>query len=359
MRPEAWEANPSAVIPKRGCVRRSVWLDLWSMVTSKKYLSFIVFSLWSLGSCTETDVNVNLNPNQGTDGTSVQVNFPDTRNASDTMGVLCTVDQDCWPVSVCIDGICGRECVTNEECKTKGGLCRDWRCEEGGADAGTQSDSSTPNSDSGNPVADPGTPTPDPGPSPSDLGTPDEAPVDFGTTPTKGYGDPCMGSDECESGLCVALGAVQGFCTQECQQTQDCPVAHACYPVGGGTKICAPSDAGAPADCVNPGCLGLSLNNGLNSCVCTHACQTASDCPGVMACSYAATANGNQKLCVPVGEVCYPDPNQLNACFQFCYPETLEAGFCTATCDSTLDCPSGSPCITDQLPNGTSLKTCQ
>jgi len=329
------------------------------MVRPRKYVSYILFFAGILWCCTETDVNVNLNNNPGSDGTSTQVNFPDTRNAPDTLGALCTTDQDCWPVSVCIDGICGRECVTDEECKAIAGTCRDWRCEQDGVDAGTANDSSPVKTDSGPPVSDPGPPTPDSNPPAPDPGPPDNAPAETGPTPTKGYGEPCTAAAECESGLCVALGTPQGFFTMECQQTQDCPISHACYPVGGGTKICAPSDAGVSVDCLSPTCFGISLDNGLGSCVCSHECQSASDCPGVMACSYAATATGNQKLCIPVGELCDPDPNQVNACYQFCYPETVDAGFCTATCETTMDCPAGSPCVTDQLPNGTALKTCQ
>ncbi len=278
--------------------------------------------------CAEVNIEESNNPNPpGTD-----VSAPECP----TCDQPCTTDQECWPSSVCLDGICGRECVTDEECVALGAFCHDHRCKEAAPQDTVGSVDTTPP-----PPTDTGGPLPE-DTSPPDTSVPDTTTTDPGT-PKKGFGDPCLEAEECESDLCLDVGiAGTGFCTKACARSKDCGAGFSCYPVSADQKVCAPSDVGTPVDCTASTCFGLvTLQNGLGQCVCSADCLDASDCPSNMVCSYAQTQTGNVKVCIPFGNPC----TSADDCYQqACAGEPGSTGFCTATCETTLDCPGGAVC---------------
>ncbi len=333
---------------------------------SARVMGLFLASLWALG-CNDVNVGVGA----GTD-TGATLPLADLPAAADTLGALCTRDQQCWPAAVCLQGVCSRECVTAVECGP-GRQCKDFRCEA------TQ------------PLPDLGPPPPDPGPAPADPGhglqDPGSAPVDPGPASSdpgpppfdpgpsqdsgcgfpiaQGYSAPCKCPAACATGLCLGRDGDLGFCTKRCSTAKDCPGKDACFDLGtdeqgAPIKLCSFSDSGKEVDCQAGLCNStLNLPNGMNECVCTVECVDASDCQANAACAFVATPFGNKKLCVPVGGPCDPSQTAQSPCFNLCYPTTLTEGFCTATCESTLDCPAASPCVEEVLPDGTRLKTCR
>ncbi|MBR57287.1 MAG: hypothetical protein CMH54_04435 [Myxococcales bacterium] len=287
------------------------------------------------------EVNIEESNNQNTNPSDTDASAPECPTCDEP----CTTDQECWPSSVCLDGICGRECVTDEECVAQGAFCHDHRCKAANPQDTTGSvDTSTP-TDTGSSPQDTGQP---------DTSVPDTTSSDPGT-PKKGFGDPCQEGSECESSLCLDVGiAGTGFCTQACTRSKECGAGFLCAPVSATEKVCAPSDVGNPVDCAASTCFGLlSLQNGLGQCVCSGECLDASDCPASMVCSYAQTQAGNVKACIPFGAPC----SGPNDCYQqACAGEPGSTGFCTATCETTLDCPGGAACAGV---DGTSQTYCQ
>lgn len=255
----------------------------------------------------------------------------------------CSQHLDCAPDGACVGGTCVHECDEDWECgEEPGWQCISFQCffaDPPGQDTGP-----------------PDTGTPDP---------PDVAePVDTAKPPVKsGYGVPCGSKDECESGLCVQNQATgQGTCTKLCGAPGDCPGKDTCINVQQGTSICYPSDSGqacpaAPGACVS----GFSLTDGKGACTCAVVCETAADCQSGAACSTWQVAGSTQRLCTPIGLSCKLVRNKPkgDVCHQICYPLTATSGLCSAQCVTSLDCPSGWKCMSEALPDGSVLKTCQ
>ena len=152
-----------------------------------------------------------------------------------------------------------------------------------------------------------------------------------------------------------------GFCTQHCTTAKDCPGTHVCYDIGGGTRICAKSDAGKQVDCGSPLCVsGFNLEDGNGKCVCTVECVDAQDCPSSAACAVVGTPTGNRRLCMPLGQACDPANAAKQACFGFCVSIPPGAGFCTTQCVKTPDCPAGWSCETAAVDEaGTQIQFCK
>ena len=251
----------------------------------------------------------------------------------------CTQHVDCAPTGACVGGWCKTECVDDWQCGEEPGWeCTNFQCL----------------------FSDPFTPDTGPVEKPEDVAQP---PPDTGPPARSGYGVPCLGKDECESGLCVENQATgSGTCTKLCGKPSDCPGKDACIVVQQGTSICYASDSGKacpapPAACVG----GVSLNDPKGGCVCTVECETSADCQTSAACSQWQVGTSTMKLCTPIGLPCKVSTvnPKGDTCHQLCYPITNTSGACSAQCATALDCPAGYSCFTESLPNGSVLKTCQ
>jgi hypothetical protein len=286
----------------------------------------------------------------------------------DVLGSRCSRDRDCWPEAVCIGGSCERECVTDFECATSnpGTLpgtyqCKDWRCVPASATPTPAVDAGgAPPRDTGRPAPDTYAPAPDPGPGAIDPGTPQ---TDDGCGPNgRDYGQACTCPSSCKSGLCAgATGGNQGFCTDRCNTAKDCPGTHVCYDIGGGSRICAKSDAGKQVDCNTGVCIaGLNLPDGLGNCVCTVECVDGKDCPSNASCTLVATPGGNRKLCMPIGQTCDSNNPAKQACYGFCVSIGGGQGFCTTQCNTGADCPAPWTCEAATVEGtGTQISICK
>lgn len=272
----------------------------------------------------------------------------------------CTKDSDCLPAGVCIDGLCGSECVHNNQCPGKT-TCIKYRCRLPAppADVPQQPEEVTVTD-----VADlTDEPEVDIGPD-QDLSPPEDTPVEDvnntdeglapGCEPTQGpYGAACSCKEECASALCVVNKIINtGQCTQLCTNDNQCPQPDVCVIVDD-TGICVPNDSGQPSSCdpaENYCYKQLVAFNKINQCVCTAPCITKADCPTGFACH--ADNQVLIKYCVSVGEMC---ATGYVPCFGECAGDpSVGQGFCTALCVSTADCPDDWTCT----PIGGGLSIC-
>ena len=238
--------------------------------------------------------------------------FPDTPG--------CQSDQECMPTGVCLNSSCGQECNSDAQC-LNGYVCQNYRC--------------IPGAGPGEDIVDPPDDTVDP---PTD--TADECPPKNGA-----YGDLCECKEQCTTQLCVQnLQTDQNTCTQYCTGDSNCPGTDICVMVEQGVSICYYNDAGVTSTSCNPdqaSCFkGMVLNNQLGQCVCTVPCvDAAGSCPNGMACHFDQSFN--QKFCVAVGDICTV---AQNPCYSGSCLGDGQAGYCTAICVSTADCPAGWLC---------------
>lgn len=299
-------------------------------------------------------------------------------------GEECSDDEECLPLGVCLDKLCGRQCSRDQDCPN--GACRLYRCVDPGLDTLDSGLQDVPGSDSRDRIpcekhiecADyemaciegfcdreciESWHCEDPGLVCEHYRCVDAPEVDAvvyedtleDTGPicppeNRGYGVACECAAQCATGLCVqntVLGS--GSCTQYCPGG-DCPNVDLCVVVDmTGTRVCVANDAGKSTSC-NPDlalCMsGQYIKNSMNSCVCTVPCQNAAGyCPQGQACHF----DGNQRFCVPVGTPCTAN---YNGCFGVCVGLEGEQGTCSAICYSAADCPGGWSC--DPLGDGMS-----
>src|SRR5690242_6112146 len=77
----------------------------------------------------------------------------------------------------------------------------------------------------------------------ANMSTIDDASISPDAPPKKGFGEPCTGNAQCDSGLCILVGT-HGQCTQTCG---DCPTGYGCLGVTGinvegqVTFVCVPT----------------------------------------------------------------------------------------------------------------------
>ncbi len=283
----------------------------------------------------------------------------------------CTIDEECLPVAVCLDGFCGHECTVDKDCPgilecvfyrcvvegrgedvavedaaekvpcTKhvecdpyemaciDGFCdrectKDWQCD--GPDmacVGYMCKAVEP-----------------PAPDVTDAVTEPDLPP--GCDPKNGpYGAACTCAEECSSSLCIQNKRTQSaMCTQYCQNDAQCPGNDIC--IGLGTaEVCILNDSGEPTSCDPNQALcykGLFLTNKLGKCACTVPCTKASDCPDGQGCHVL----GADKVCVTTGETC---GSGYNPCFGECAGDPNSGvGFCTNLCITSTDCPNNWTC---------------
>ena len=228
--------------------------------------------------------------------------------------IPCQSHVDCDPVDMaCIDGFCGKECTQDWHCEDPLLHCDHYQC--------------LPSVGPGNDTIEP--------------------PEDTGDCPPKdgAYGALCGCKEQCATQLCVQNFLTgQNTCTQYCTGDVNCPGTDICVLVEQGTSICYINDAGVtPPSCVpeQSGCLkGMVLTNQLGQCTCTVPCiDAAGSCPAGMACH--SDDGAAMKYCVMVGASCTA---AQNPCYSASCLGDGQTGYCTALCNSNLDCPAGWSC---------------
>lgn len=308
---------------------------------------------------------------------------------TDTITPECTIDEQCLPVAVCLDGFCGQECAKNEDCP---GIleCVLYRCvvEGGGEDLRTEDNAEkipcqkhvdcdpyemacidgfcdrecTKDWQCGGTAAKcvgymcqaEATPDADAADATQidDITAPPDTSLPPDCDPTDGpYGAACHCKQECSSALCIENKITNSaICTQYCQNDAQCPGPDVCVAVNT-TSVCILNDSGQATSC-NPDeafCYkAYFLTNKLGKCACTSLCKKAADCPEGFGCHVV----GADKFCVSTGETCSSD---YNPCFGECAGDlTVGVGFCTNLCIVSTDCPDGWTC----QPIGQGLSVC-
>ena len=326
----------------------------------------------------------------------------------------CMGPQDCPADQTCLGGVCGRECMWDEDCgDTLRFLCKEMKCEPvvtgydvHDGDAGLTD--ATPPLDTGDAVEVPcekdldcdpyqmacidgvcdrectkDEHCGDPGrycyayrcfdkeadPAPGDVTDPPDATPDAAVDsdgPKKAYGQACAAGTECEGGFCLQIDlAGNKICTQPCpnQSPYECPGLDICYgfPMGGGVTewVCIPNDAGQSCGA----CLSaIELQSGTGQCICSVKCDSAEKCPNEMACAPVLLSGQQTKVCMPIGAQCDPQAmaTYTSNCFGICYPTNPAAttGFCSASCSGNNDCPTGYTCHAEVI-EGQTIRTCQ
>ncbi|MDF1563564.1 MAG: hypothetical protein P1V51_11000 [Deltaproteobacteria bacterium] len=187
---------------------------------------------------------------------------------------------------------------------------------------------------------------------------------DYGPSP---MGTACSGTvNTCQSGMCLTL---VGACTDSCQHDRDClsgdactlligdfdgnyidEVRTICFPRGfGGTTgdACSSND-----QCMRGNCMGTPPGS-----ICADPCCKSTDCPTGFTCQPVQRpgAEGLFRACgampptgtAPVGSPCNRadhTPCRSAWCFE---DKTGAPPYCTDTCCSDADCPSGFRCLSE------------
>ncbi len=118
-----------------------------------------------------------------------------------------------------------------------------------------------------------------------------------------GFGDACQSNNDCRVGFCISDGQ-RAFCSQTCNNDQDCPDGGQCAAVQGGGGACIPGTPGAgmadfgdpcqqSTDCRSQIC----LNDGENL-FCSEQCGGDADCPPGGQCIQLQGGGG---ACIPGG----------------------------------------------------------
>ena len=188
----------------------------------------------------------------------------------------------------------------------------------------------------------------------------------------KGYWEPCVLGAECESTFCVGDPIEGGGrCTQRCGAARDCPGLDICLDTDPGALfvgVCFRNETGQPCfdggDCVEGVCLtppdGLPWVDVQN--ICVSRCGADDKCPAGYTCEVVQTNTGPARVCntnvrrldicpdgfidqcigsgacaIPAGR----DPFDIYRCIAV--GEGVP-GYCSCTCRSTADCPTGFGC---------------
>ncbi len=203
------------------------------------------------------------------------------------------------------------------------------------------------------------------------------------------YGDLCRCGADCASGFCVEnkLRAAR-TCTDRCQNDNFCPGIDTCVEVmlsgptpecpdinpdgpqpGDQVGVCIPNETGFPCDGPRGCSLGICLDpprpaNWIQAqAVCTVICQDDRRCPHGFRCDRAGGDVGGN-ICVPdvevagctswdqCGGVCDPSTAETTVCIQRQEDGPNGQGYCSCTCASAADCPTGYACDAVALESG-------
>ncbi|HVK71847.1 MAG TPA: hypothetical protein VM734_00950, partial [Kofleriaceae bacterium] len=183
--------------------------------------------------------------------------------------------------------------------------------------------------------------------------------VDASTTdaPTdarrKGFGEPCLDRNECESEICILVGASGGRCTRLCTGG-DCPSDWGCFGVidiiepGAVNEVCVPvvdqlcSACTTDAECTQIGA-DLCLTQPTGGRFCGRDCRSVA-CPSGFTCQDMSAGGEVIRQCVPTSGACDCDATSMGMT-QSCTIMT-PAPFST-TCGGTRTCqgaPGWGPC---------------
>ncbi len=173
---------------------------------------------------------------------------------------------------------------------------------------------------------------------------------------TKGVGEPCESSFECESQLCVYQGN-GGYCRQACNSDADCPAGEYCAGLqgasggacfeGGGNNNGNLKELGEECangtECASGTCAG-GPGTGY---FCVQLCSTDADCPEGYDCvplqgggGACFEGQGQGSGTKEIGEPC----QSSNECVSGICLSLGGPGFCTENCAAHTDCPCGMKC---------------
>ncbi len=218
---------------------------------------------------------------------------------------------------------------------------------------------------------------------PPDMGEPD------GRAPGMGqYGDECACGTDCASGWCVANKLRDTrTCTDECQNDNFCPSLDTCVELvvspptgqcpdpgpdgpmpGDMVSVCIPNETGLPCAGPRDCSLGICQQPPIPApwvqvqSVCTVRCQDDRKCPHGYICR--RDDNLGASVCTPevevfpcqnfeqCGGVCDPSNAETTVCIQRQQDGPNGGGYCSCTCASAADCPTGFACDAVGLMSG-------
>jgi Cys-rich repeat protein len=179
-------------------------------------------------------------------------------------------------------------------------------------------------------------------------------------------GEPCPnGPSSCSTGLCITVPPSPPLCTHQCSPLPSCPSGMICEPVddgsGGAIAVCIPgSGLGFGDACIQSSACSSGLCVGLTQSgtgVCTSLCDQLA-CPAGWTCTGVNDGAGNTVyVCAAsglsgggFGAAC---TGALECASGLCLNDArIQAAFCTASCASDADCAQVAGLVCVQLSSG-------
>lgn len=161
-----------------------------------------------------------------------------------------------------------------------------------------------------------------------------------------GDGESCEGSSDCVSGLCIGGGTL-GTCVQPCSKDGQCASGYACYPLQGGGGACTKlGDKKIGDTCAKPSeCATGKCVTLSGKTVCTATCQSTVDCPCGQECTEFSSG---AKYCKAGKKVaCVPNQGACGGNSE-CKSDLCINGSCATTCSifwANSGCPAGKGCV--------------
>lgn len=147
-------------------------------------------------------------------------------------------------------------------------------------------------------------------------------------------GGTCKSHMDCESSMCLGVDEDSGVCTVECEEEGECPNGFGCsmgYCLKGGD-----TPFGKPCtydmECETTKCIKLSSDEQF----CSQTCDDQNDCPGFAPCTYS--------VCVPAGDTAFGEKCQLHSDCQSGFCAGSSNKFCSKQCEKDNQCQYGWKC---------------